>query len=52
MDKKEQIAELLSNLSEDDLENLTSLLQNKTTKKPVKKKATKKKTARKKTRRK
>ena len=49
MDKKEQIAELLSNLSEDDLANLTSLLQNKSTKKPVKKKATKKKTARKKT---
>ena len=52
MDKKEQIAELLSNLSEDDLENLTSLLQNKTTKKPVKKKATKKKQTKKRTPRK
>jgi len=49
MDKKEQIAELLSNLSEDDLANLTSLLQNKTTKKPVKKKPAKKRTPRKKT---
>ena len=52
MDKKEQIAELLSNLSEDDLANLTSLLQNKTTKKPVKKKATKKKQTKKRTPRK
>ena len=52
MDKKEQIAELLSNLSEDDLANLTSLLQNKTTKKPIKRKATKKKPTKKRTPRK
>jgi len=49
MDKKEQVAELLSNLSEQDLENLTNLLQNKTTKKTTKKKQTKKRTPRKKT---
>ena len=49
MDKKEQVAELLSNLSEEDLENLTNLLQNKTTKKTTKKKQAKKRTPRKKT---
>jgi hypothetical protein len=48
MDKKEQIAELLSNLSEEDLANLTSLLQDKPTKKATKKKTTKKRTPRKK----
>ena len=49
MDKEEQVAELLSNLSEQDLENLTNLLQNKTTKKTTKKKQAKKRTPRKKT---
>mgnify|MGYP003138092653 CR=1 FL=1 len=51
MDKKEQIVELLSNLSEEDLTNLTNLLQTKTTKKAAKKTA-KKRTPRKKTTRK
>ena len=49
MDKKEQIAELLSNLSEEDLANLTNLLQPKASKKTTKKKQTKKRTPRKKT---
>ena len=48
MDKKEQIAELLSNLSEEDLANLTNLLQPKASKKTTKKKQTKKRTPRKK----
>ena len=49
MDKKEQIAELLSNLSEEDLANLTNLLQPKVSKKTTKKKPVKKRTPRKKT---
>ena len=48
MDKKEQIAELLSNLSEEDLANLTNLLQPKASKNTTKKKQTKKRTPRKK----
>ena len=48
MDKKEQIAELLSNLSEEDLANLTNLLLPKASKKTTKKKQTKKRTPRKK----